>query len=103
MDLKAILMHLGNALVARGYYPAQIVSLRKLRAVHRGHDVGDPWGDEKPRNGPYREDDMGPERLAGLELIVLLTEWLNANPDAQECLADLGVEWPVVGGGRNAP
>jgi len=48
-------------------------------------------------NRPYQPEDVGRERLAGgLELLVLLTEWLNAHNDAQECLAELGVEWPVV-------
>lgn len=95
MNLKEILMHLGNALVSRGYDPATEVMLRRLRAVHRGHGVGDPW-DEDHRNGPYRERDVGPGRMAGLEVLVLFTEWLNANPDARECLDDLDVEWPVV-------
>ena len=96
IQLKAILMHLGNGLVERGYDPAAEIMLRKIRAVHRGHDVGDPWSEDR-RNGPYREKDMGHNRLAGLELIVLLTEWLNANPDAREVLDSLDVDWPVAG------
>jgi len=95
VNLKEILMHLGNGLVARNYDPADGIMLRRLRAVHRGYDVGDPW-DEDHRNGPYAAKDMGRNRLAGLELIVLLTEWLNANQDAREVLDSLDVEWPMA-------
>jgi len=95
VNLKAILMHLGNALVSRGYDPANLSMLRQLRATHRGSNA-EPWR-ETGMNRPYQPEDVGRERLAGgLELLVLLTEWLNAHNDAQECLAELGVEWPVV-------
>lgn len=95
MNLKAILMHLGNALVARGYDPANLNMLRQLRATHRGSNAG-PWHETR-MNRPYRPEDVGRERLAGgLELLVLLTEWLNVHPDAIECLEELGVEWPIV-------
>lgn len=30
------------------------------------------------------------------EPIKFFTDWLNHNPDAQEILAEMGVEWPVV-------
>jgi len=96
INLKMILLLLGNGMVEGGYSPAEGIMLRRLRAVHRGHDVGDPWEEDR-RNAPYREKDMGHNRMAGIELIVLLTEWLNANTDAQEVLAEQGVEWPVAG------
>jgi len=101
VNLKEKLMHLGNRLVALGYDPADLHMLGKLRALHRGR-VGVAAGNAPhsawPKvTGPYRPDDMERESMAaGLEMIVLLTEWLNVNEDAQGILSGLGVDWPVA-------
>lgn len=101
VNFKEKLMHLGNRLVALGYDPADGHMLGKLRALHRGR-VGVAAGNAPhsawPKvTGPYRPDDMERDNMAaGLEMIVLLTEWLNANEDAQGILAGLGVDWPVA-------
>jgi hypothetical protein len=88
MNLKRILMDLGNELVKQGYRPAQEATLRTMRAAHR-----DSWSGCKP----YSTTDVRPQCVAGgLECLVLLTEWLNACPEARKVLADMGIEWPVV-------
>lgn len=88
MNLKETFMHLGNRLIARGHTPAHEATMRKMRGAHRGSAT-------YPQ--PYALHDTHPDRLSGgLELIVLLTEWLNACPAAQEILAEMDIEWPTV-------
>lgn len=87
MNLKEKLMLLGNEMVARGYHPADARILARMRKAHRGtsHD------------NHYSEDDTRSDRLSGgTDMIVLFTEWLNANPTAREILDELGLDWPVV-------
>ena len=64
LNLKLILMQLGNGLVGRGFIPAATAT----------------------------EETNAPNTLA----IVKFTEWLNNNPEAQEELAELGVQWPMT-------
>ena len=84
-------MELGNKLIARGHNPADPNRLCHMRASHRGGGSGRLF------DAPYEEVETRRERITGgLECIVLLTEWLNACPEAREVLAEMGVEWPVV-------
>jgi len=87
VNLKEKLMVLGNEMVARGYHPADARILARMRKAHRG----------TPHGHYYTEEDTQRDQLSGgLELIVLFTEWLNANPTARLILATLDVDWPVV-------
>lgn len=69
MDLKRILMELGNKLVLEhGYEPS----------------------------GPMPENlRAGLQTDVSTEPITLFAEWLNANPDARRILAEMGVQWPM--------
>lgn len=75
MNLKQILMLLGNKLVERGFDPAYA----DFNNVHDAETV-------------VCESNGRPTT----EPIKFFTVWLNECPDAQEILAEMGVEWPVV-------
>lgn len=69
MNLKKVLMELGNRMVTEaGYDPSGPVPDHIRRA----------FVDE-----------------TNTEPIALFTEWVNLNPRAQEILRDMGVEWPM--------
>lgn len=73
MNLKKILMELGNKLVLEHRYD--------LTSVPPCSDEFVSWVDG----------------FAGsVELVAAFTVWLNRSPEAQQALAELGVEWPVV-------
>lgn len=69
MNLKKILMDLGNGLVERGFDPS----------------------------GPLPEDLR--HELANDHTtypIAVFTEWLNLHPEAREILQEIGVQWPTA-------
>jgi hypothetical protein len=87
MNLKHILMELGNRLVSRGARPSQQSVVANMRNNHGARSAG----------AKYSKAIWRGEAGASLEPIVLFTEWLNAYPDARNVLLELGVQWPTVG------
>lgn len=72
VNLKLALMELGNQLVLNhGFDPCvgKLASLPQVKEITRS-----------------------------TEIIGLFTQWLNDTPEAQEILATLGINWPVVKG-----
>jgi len=72
MNLKEVLMQLGNALV-----------------LERGFD---------PANVEFTNLDDAETVLcqSTTEPIKFFTDWLNKTPEAQEILAEMEIDWPVV-------
>ena len=83
MNLKQQLMILGNRLVTEcGFDPANSVT-QMADALER---IGQP----KIAGWMRRDTDKTTQP------IVAFTNWLNNTPEAQEILAEAGIEWPVV-------
>lgn len=75
-NLKKVLMELGNKLV-----------------LERGFD---PVGDSAL--SPLIVKDLMSDHTTAY--ITMFTTWLNAHPDAQDILKDMGIEWPMPRSGR---
>jgi hypothetical protein len=83
MNLKQVLMDLGNRLVIeRSYCPGAYINFMSDSLEKSG--LGTIASALRDTGGK----DTTP--------IVLFTDWLNRNQDAREILEDMGIEWPVV-------
>jgi hypothetical protein len=68
VNLKRLLMEFGNKLVGQGYDPSGPMPADLKQALQEDHST---------------------------EPITTLTTWVNAHPEAQSVLKQMGIDWPM--------